>query len=470
MPLRPSIRPFRGGVFALIAAALAGALGAAERKPNVLFIVADDMGYADLGVIGCQDIPTPQLDALAASGVRLTDAYVTAPYCAPSRAAMLAGRAGTRFGFEFNAGKVTRPGVSVGLPPGARTLAGRLQEAGYRCGLVGKWHLGAGTGQHPLDQGFAEFFGFLGGGSTYFGTDGNPVMLMRGRERVPEREYLTDAFGREAAAFIQRQGKADAPWFLYLAFNAVHAPMQPKPTDLPRAPLASGKLRLPYAGMTIALDDAVGRVMQTLRDGGMDKNTLVVFLSDNGGPTAPINSNVNGSRNDPYRGGKRQLSEGGIRTPMFASWPGVIPAGSRCVEPLSTLDLTPTFLAAAGAAADDASLEGVNLLPLWRGDVKTLPPRALAWRFGWQFAIREGDWKLVRWKHDDGKGFTDGLFNLRDDPGESHDLRSAQPKRAKALAAAWLKWNTANVAPLWGTADELEEATRLAAQPLEARP
>lgn len=457
----------------ITALCLFGIYSHAAEKPNILIIVADDMGYVDLGVTGCKDIPTPHLDALAASGTRLTDAYVSAPYCAPSRAGLLTGRAGTRYGFEFNTGKTTRPGVRIGLPAEEVTLAEHLRTAGYRTGLVGKWHLGGGEGMHPLDQGFESFFGILGGGSSYFGKGGKPLMVSRDRERVEEHEYLTDAFGREAAAFVTND--ENKPWMLYLAFNAVHDPMQPKTADLSRVPLAEEKLRKPYAGMLVAMDDAIGRVLGKLRETGVEKNTLVVFLSDNGGPTAPINSNVNGSRNDPYRGGKRQLSEGGIRTPMFVSWPSVIPAGKTLATPATTLDLLPTLLAAAkvvGASAPSSSaqaeatlLDGINLLPHLRGETDAPKSRALCWRFGWQFAIREGDWKLVRWKHDDGKGFTSGLFNLRDDPTESHDLRSQHPDIAKRLAASWEQWNAQNTSPSFGSPGELTEAEQMAANP-----
>jgi arylsulfatase A-like enzyme len=433
---------------------------AVVAAPNILLILADDMGYADLGVTGAKDIPTPHLDALAKSGTRLTDAYVTAPYCAPSRAGLLTGRAGTRYGFEFNTGKTTRPGVKVGLPAEEVTIAERLRGAGYRTGLVGKWHLGGGAGMHPLDQGFDEFFGILGGGSNYFGKQSEPLAVSRNRERAEEGEYLTDAFGREAAAFVANAERK--PWFLYLSFNAVHTPMQAKEADLSRVPNAVGKLRNPYAAMLVSMDDAVGRVLAKLRETGADKNTLVIFLSDNGGPTAPINSNVNGSRNDPYRGGKRQLSEGGIRTPLFVSWPGVIPAGKTLATPVTVLDLAPTLLAAADAKGDD-KLEGVNLLPHLRGEGDALPTHALCWRFGLQFAVREGDWKLVRWKHDDGKGFTSGLFNLRDDPAEAHDQSAKHPDIVARLAASWQQWNAGNVAPAFGTPGELTEAENLAA-------
>jgi arylsulfatase A-like enzyme len=349
--------------------------------------------------------------------------------------------------------------VRIGLSAEQITLAERLREAGYHTGMVGKWHLGSGSGMHPLDQGFEEYFGILGGGSAYFGKDGQPLMVTRGRERVEEHEYLTDAFGREAAAFVTRH--PSQPWFLYLAFNAVHDPMQPKPSDLPRVPTAEGKLRKPYAAMLVAMDDAIGRVLNQLRQTGADTSTLVILLNDNGGPTAPINSNVNGSRNGPFRGGKRQLSEGGIRVPMFASWPGVIAPHTIVEQPVSSLDVLPTVLEAAKIETPDQPLlEGLNLLPLIAGQTQSAKDRTLCWRFGWQYAIRRGEWKLVRWKHDDGAAFTEGLFHLGDDPGETRDVRSDHPELAEALAEAWREWNLSNEPPAWGTPGELDEAAQ----------
>src|SRR5687768_2326809 len=219
------------------------ALQAAERKPNILLIVGDDMGYADVGFHGCKDIPTPNLDALAASGVRFTNGYVTGPYCSPTRAGLLTGRYQQKFGHEFNAG-----GAGSGLPVTEKTIADHLRSAGYATALVGKWHLGSAEQFHPQKRGFDEFYGFLGGAHDYF----NKTGVLRGNEQVKELEYMTDAFGREAVSFVERN-KAK-PWFLYLAFNAVHTPMQAPEERIAKFSAIADKKRQTYAAMMVAMD------------------------------------------------------------------------------------------------------------------------------------------------------------------------------------------------------------------------
>lgn len=429
----------------VLAAFLAGA-ASASPKPNILFIVGDDMGYADVGFHGGKDIPTPHLDALAAAGVRFTSGYVTGPYCSPTRAALLTGRYQTRFGHEFNPS-----GQTNGLPLTESTLADRLQAAGYATGLVGKWHLGSDDARHPLRRGFDEFFGFLGGAHSYF----KPAGILRGKEPVPEMDYTTDAFGREAVAFIERhQGK---PWFLYLAFNAVHTPMDATDDRLAKfAPIADQQRRT-HNAMLLAMDEAIGRVRRKVADLGIEQDTLVTFISDNGGPTMP-GVTINGSRNDPLRGSKRTTLEGGIRVPFLLAWPGRIKPGVF-EAPTIQLDLHATALAAAGLPVKPAwQIEGVNLLPYLSGERTGPPHAALCWRFGEQMAIRAGDFKLVRYDLNADtrtgaprQGVTAArLYNLRDDIGETKDLAAALPDKVKELQAQWDTWNTANVAPLWG--------------------
>jgi arylsulfatase A-like enzyme len=418
---------------------------AASSRPNVLFIVGDDMGYADVGFQGCKDIPTPNLDALAASGVRFASGYVSGPYCSPTRAGLMTGRYQTRFGHEFN------PSGSNGLPLTERTIADRLKAAGYVTGLVGKWHLGAQPRFHPQQRGFDEFYGFLGGAHDYFKSAG----ILRGTEPVTELDYTTDAFAREAVAFIDRH--KNEPWFLYLAFNAVHTPMQGTDERLRKFPDVADDKRRTYDAMMLALDEAVGRVRKKLTETGLERNTLVCFISDNGGPTMP-GTTINASRNDPFRGSKRTTLEGGIRVPFIVSWPGRLKPGVF-TPPAIQLDLTATALAAGGVpVGQDSKLEGVDLLPFLTGEKTGTPHDALYWRFGPQMAIRVGDYKLVR--YDSNADTRTGarnqpvtaakLYNLAADPGETKDLAAALPDKVKEFQSRWDAWNAANVKPLWG--------------------
>jgi arylsulfatase A-like enzyme len=434
----------RLGAVVLAAAVAPPAAAAADppRKPNLVVIVGDDMGYADLGVHGCKDIPTPHLDALAKSGVRFTNGYVSGPYCSPTRAGLLTGRYQQRFGHEFNPGN----GANQGLPVSETTLADRLRAAGYKTGLVGKWHLGASADRVPQKRGFDEFFGFLGGAHDYFAPNG----ILRGADPAGDKAYLTDALAREAVGFVDRH-KA-GPFFLYLAFNAVHTPMQADDARLKTfAGIADGQRRT-YAAMMAAMDDAVGRVVKKLADEKLAENTLVVFISDNGGPTMK-GTTVNGSVNAPLRGSKRTTLEGGVRVPFFVSWPGKIAPGTDD-RPVIQLDVLPTALAAAGVEPKpDGKLDGVNLLPYLTGGKKEAPHEALFWRFGQQTAARKGDWKLVKYDlaAEGGSGTsTAKLYNLKDDVGEATDLLAKHPDKAKELQAAWDAWNKGNVAPLWG--------------------
>lgn len=441
----------------------------AARQPNILLIVGDDMGYADLGVHGCKDIPTPQIDALAASGVRCTNGYDSAPYCSPTRAGMLTGRYQTRFGHEMNPGgnakkKKNDPTVATGskeadealesnadgLPLTETLMAKRFKDAGYATGLVGKWHLGSAPQFQPPQRGFEEFFGFLGGSHGYF-PSARPLML-RGDKPYAEKEYLTDAFGREACAFIDRH--AEKPFFLYLAFNAVHTPMDATDERLAKFADIKDEKRRTYAAMMLAMDENIGKVLAKVHEKGLDDDTLVFFISDNGGPTMK-GTTINASRNDPFRGSKRTTLEGGIHVPFFVRWPGHVPAGKLYENMVIQLDILPTALAAAGIKAKDAAkLDGVDLLPYFTGQLKEQPHDTLYWRFGPQMAIRRGDWKLVRYDVAvDGEegGVTDAkLYNLKDDIGEKNDLIATNPAKAKELQAAWDKWNEKNVPPLWG--------------------
>lgn len=428
-------------------------LAADTKKPNIIFIVGDDMGYADEGFHGCQDIPTPHLDALAKSAVRCTNGYVSGPYCSPTRAGLMTGRYQTRFGHEFNAG-----GAGTGLPITETMIAARLKAAGYATGLVGKWHLGSEPQFHPHKRGFDEFFGFLGGAHDYFADQG----ILRGTEQVDEKEYLTDAFGREAVAFIDKH--KSEPFFLYLAFNAVHTPMQADDPRLMKFAHISDNKRRTYAAMMSAMDDAIGKVRKKILDVGAAGNTPITFISDNGGPTMP-GTTTNASINKPLRGSKRTTLEGGIRVPYLVSWPDKIKPAVYD-KPVIQLDLNATALTAAGVTADPSwKLEGVDLVPFFTGTSPAKPHDTLYWRFGQQMAIRDGDYKLVR--YDTNADTLTGannqpvssaqLYDLANDIGESKDLAATMPDKVKELQAKWDAWNNSNVPPLWGGGSGGEE-------------
>lgn len=409
-------------------------------KPNVVLIVADDLGYADVGFHGCRDIPTPNIDSIAEGGVRFPNGYVSCPVCSPTRAGLLTGRYQQRFGHEFNPRGSGTDGSPVGLPTTEQTLPTLLKEAGYVTGAVGKWHLGQAEEFHPQARGFDEFFGFLSGARPYFdGFSRVRSPLMRGREEVVEDEYLTDAFGREAVAFIERH--KDRPFFLYLPFNAVHTPMEAPPKYVDRFPDIHRAKRRTYAAMTSAMDDAIGCVLATLRKHGLEENTLVVFLGDNGGPTA-----ANGSSNDPLRAGKSTLFEGGVRVPFAIRWPARLPAGTIYDPPVISLDIAPTAVAAgSGTLPDDRVIDGVDLIPHVLGETVDAPHASLFWRTGRRHAVRHGDWKLVV----DRSG-TPALFDLAEDVGEEHDRTADQPEILARLQRLYDAWNAEMVEPRWG--------------------
>lgn len=420
---------------------LLAADGGAGRKPNIIVILADDLGYGELGCQGNKQIPTPNIDSIAANGVRFTNGYVSCPVCSPTRAGLMTGRYQERFGHEFNpGGAAANPQTVIGLPLSETTIAARLKSAGYTTGLVGKWHLGHEAKYRPQDRGFDEIFGFLGGAHAYMEPGKNNASnannaIMRGSQPVDEKEYLTDALTREAVAFVERH--KEKPFFLYLAYNAVHAPLQAPQKYLDRFKNITDQKRLPFAAMLSAMDDGVGNVLATLRKNNLEENTLIFFLADNGGPT-PSTTSIN----DPLRGFKGQVFEGGVRVPYMVQWKGRIPAGKVMDKPVISLDIAPTALAAAGATSADAKFDGVNILPALEGS--GTPHDALFWRFGSQYAIRHGNWKLL--KTADGKP---ELYDLASDIGEKNDLAAKNPEKVKELQARYDKWNAELATPLW---------------------
>ncbi|MFQ6133889.1 MAG: sulfatase-like hydrolase/transferase, partial [Armatimonadota bacterium] len=353
---------------------------------------------------------------------------------------LMTGRYQQRFGHEFNTGPPPQ-GLEehVGLPLTETTIADRLKAAGYTTGAVGKWHQGIASHFHPLKRGFDEFFGFLHGGHSYtdpgLGTF-NPVL--RGEEPVDEQEYLTDAFTREAVAFIDRH--RDERFFLYLSYNAVHTPMQAPQKYLDRFPDIEDQKRRTYAAMLSAMDDGIGAVLGKLREHGLEDNTLLFFVDDNGGP-----ENSNASINDPLRAGKGTMYEGGIRVPFMVQWPGRIAAGRVYDPPVIALDILPTAVAAAGGQLTrQDGIDGVNLLPHITGRRDAVPHRELFWRSGSNYAARRGKWKLVRRGDNPAE-----LYDLAADIGETNDLAVANPKVVRQLTEALAQWESEMVEPRW---------------------
>ncbi len=441
----PLMKPFLFTVTVLLWSPLTAAENATSAaKPNILVIVSDDQGYADLGFQGSKDIPTPHLDGLAKSGLRCTSGYVSHPFCSPTRAGLLTGRYQQRFGHENNP-YFNQQDHAEGLPVTEKLLPEFLRGAGYATGWVGKWHLGAAPEFSPLKRGFAETFGFIGGGHHYLNWEVKPALeynvpVERNGQPVEVREHLTGALGREAAAFINRH-QSD-PWFLYLAFNAPHTPHQPTPERLARFASIADPKRRAYAAQVSLLDDAVGETLAALRTSGQDQRTLVFFFSDNGGP---IGQSGNGSVNLPLNGGKGMLYEGGVRVPFVVSWPGRIPAGRDYPLPVSSLDVFPTALTLAGVPLPtERPTDGVNLLPFLTGENTKAPHEKLFWRSGGgqQLAVRDQDLKLVR-----RRGQPDELYNFADDLAESANLFGKRPGDVQKLTAEMEAWNQTLIPP-----------------------
>ncbi len=425
-----------------------------SRPPNIVLILADDLGYDDIGVYGSKDIPTPNVDGLAAQGVRFTDAYVSSPYCSPSRAGLLTGRYPERFGYEFNLLPIPEH-RDAGLPVDQVTLADYLKKAGYHTGVIGKWHLGSADRFHPLVRGFDEFYGFLSGQHSYLNAGPATDPIYDGRTLVADVPYLTDAFGDRAVDFIKRH--KSEPFFLYLAFNAAHFPTEATQRYLERFPTSMEPQRRTYAAVVSAMDDNIGKVLATLSSEGLDDDTLVIFLNDNGGPVL-WSTGINGSSNAPLRGSKRQTWEGGIRVAFMVRWKGHVPEGKVDRRPVIQLDILPTALAAAGIPArQEWNLDGVDLLPFLNGGRSDTPHDALYWRLGGMMAIRKGNWKLERadadFRENDPSAFNDlsdaGLYDLAEDMSETTDLAKAHPDKVSELADAWKRWNSTLMRPLW---------------------
>ncbi|MCG8554801.1 MAG: sulfatase-like hydrolase/transferase [Proteobacteria bacterium] len=413
-------------------------------KPNVIVILADDAGFHDLGFQGSREIRTPHIDRIAAEGIRFSDAYVTTPFCSPSRAGLLTGRYPQRFGYEYNLTHNPPPGVSpeiLGLAIEERTIADLMKAAGYTTIAIGKWHLGRLEHFHPNQRGFDHFYGFLGGAANYHpGQQKNETQwIRRNAELVQPKEYLTGDFGREALAYIERF--KSVPFFMYLAFNAVHAPMDVVEADLQRFSHVKDFQRQRLAAMTWAMDRAVGEVLAALEQHGLDRDTLVIFTNDNGGDRTGI-----GANNAPLRGTKGTLLEGGIRVPLAMRWPARVKAGTRSSAIVSLMDVLPTALDAAGADLPD-NLDGESLLGHVPGPKpRVRKQRSLFWRYDVMAAVREGRFKLLRFPDRPPQ-----LYDLRRDIAEGRDLARRQPARVASLLKKIFAWEAGLTHARWNT-------------------
>lgn len=420
------------------------ATGKGQRRPNILFILADDMGLADLSCYGRRDYTTPALDALAAGGLRFTQAYANSAVCSATRTALITGRYQNRLpvGLEEPLGQ--RP---VGLPPSHPTLPSLLRKAGYGTMLIGKWHLGALPDYGPQQSGYDHFWGFRGGGLDYFTHKAfGKADLWDDARQIDQQGYLTDLLGAKAREVITDHARQDRPFFLSLHFNAPHWPWE-GPEDVAEArrldesgkPMAmfhfdGGSAKI-YAQMVTRMDYQIGLILKRLEELGMAENTIVVFTSDNGGERF--------SDTGPFTGRKTELLEGGLRVPAIIRWPGVTRAGAVSEQPIITMDWLPTLLAAAGTAPDPAfPSDGENLLPVLRR-----PDQAHERSFSWRYlnlnqeACRKGDWKYLKILNNT------FLFNVVEDPQERANLKDRMPEKFREMQAEWQKWN-AQMLPL----------------------
>ncbi|MBS2211312.1 sulfatase-like hydrolase/transferase [Carboxylicivirga mesophila] len=421
----------------------------APKQPNLIVIMTDDMGYADVGFNGCTDIPTPNIDKIADQGVRFTQGYVTFPVCGPSRAGFLTGRYQDRFGFTTNPSIDPNNPIS-GLPVEEETMAQVLRKAGYKNAIVGKWHMGTHPNFHPLERGFDYFYGFLSGGHNYFHdelylNDLSEVTkkwewyrtkIIENREKVETDDYLTDELSDAAVNFINQKVDKSEHFMLYLAYNAPHTPLQATEKYLSRFPNIEDKKRKTYAAMVSAVDDGVGRVLKALQDGGINDNTIVVFLSDNGG------AHNNASDNGPLRGLKGDLFEGGIRVPFAMCWPAVIPAGQTYDKAISSMDVMATIVAQNSIEISaERPLDGVDLVPYLTGESKEEPHDYLFWR-KWEqnaMAIRHGMNKLVANNNQDSSA--PELYNIENEINEQTNIKAENEELSNHLLEEWEKWN-----------------------------
>lgn len=408
------------------------------KRPNIVFIMADDMGFADVSFNGQRDFTTPNIDAIAASGARFPRAYANSAVCSATRTALITGRYQYRLplGLEEPLAGISPPGI--GLPPEMPTLPSLLRDAGYHTMLVGKWHLGELPKFGPLKSGYEHFFGFRGGALDYFSHNtrtGKPDLWDQDVQ-VEEAGYLTDLIGQHTVKAIDEFSKTDKPFFISVHFNAPHWPWEGpedeaesnriKRTNLLHLDGGSKKI---YQDMIWTMDRQVGAILAELKTKGLSDDTIVVFTSDNGGERfADV---------WPFSGQKTELLEGGIRVPTAMSWPAHVAKGQTCDQAMITMDWVPTLLAAAGTApAKTYPSDGMNLLPVLTGSARPAP-RKLYWRYkaNHQRAMLDGDYKYLKIAENS------FLFNVTEDPLERANLKERQPERFAQMAAAWVTWN-----------------------------
>jgi arylsulfatase A-like enzyme len=412
------------GVYFVDVATAASTAGTAQ-KPNIVVILSDDQGYADVSFNPHhpKEVSTPNLDALARAGVMCTQAYLSGNVCSPTRAGLMTGRYQQRVGI-YTAGE-----GGSGLPLTEKIFPQYLKEAGYVSGAFGKWHLGLTREYSPASRGFDEFYGFLGRGAhPYFDLAIPDHPLYRGLEPIEDKGYLTTRLTDEAVSFIKRH--KTQPFYVHLAYNAVHAPAEAPEEDVKKFNTGD-KTRDTLMAMLLHLDLGIGRVVKTLKDEGLFENTLLIFLTDNGGSKA-MNAN-----NAPLRGFKQQNYEGGIRTPFIVCWPAQLKGGTTCDVPVISIDLLPTALAAAGISAPpEKPFDGKNILPALRREV-TMLHQDLFWSEGGatgDWAVRSGNWKLVA------SAQRSELYDLATDPAEKNDVAARQPEKVKELTARYNQW------------------------------
>ncbi len=413
-------------------------------KPNIILILADDAGYADFGFMGSDEIPTPHLDELAKDGIIFTDAHVSATVCSPSRAGLLTGRYQQQFGHECNI-----PPHNLGMDTTEVTIGDVMKSAGYKTAVFGKWHLGESAPYHPNKRGFDEFWGFLEGSRSYFyGSEndipGNPHEIQHNGEHVKFDGYLTDLLGDKTIDFIDKN--KENPFFVFLSFNAVHTPMHAREDVLEKF---SDHPRKELAAMTWSMDEAVGKVVAKLKTEGLYKNTLIFFLSDNGG------AHNNQSSCLPLKGWKGNKFEGGHRVPYLVVWPDKLEGGKRYDGLTSAFDIFATSMAAAGISETSGNpLDGVNLIPYLTGENSESPHQQLFWRKEGMAAARENNWKLIRL---DGFGYR--LYNLENDLGETVDHSVDSEEQFKTMIDSLEQWENGLTEPWWREAKDWNQVT-----------